>query len=106
MPFDDDDDNAGMDVYGNRLYLRSKTDGFIFGYSKYLLENTDLEVITEAQAYPERHVPQHVEDAKAKAKPLKVPVPLAAGITPETGTEKEADTDPALAKQAGKGWPQ
>lgn len=106
MAIADTDEDTGVDVYGNRLYLRSKVDGFIFGYSQYLLDNPDLEVITEAQAYPERHVPQHVEDAKAKAKPLKAPVPLAAGITPETGTEKEADTDPALAKQAGKGWPQ
>lgn len=84
-----------------RLYLRSKTDGMLIGYWPDIAGHEDLEVVTEEEAYPERHIPDHVAEAKTKAKPVN----LAAGITDESGAEKEPPTDPALAKQAAKGWP-
>ena len=83
-------------------YLRSKTDGHLFPYNEHLVGHPDLEPLTEAEAYPERHVPEHVEKKKGKAE---AGLDIAEGIAADTGKEKDAPTDPALAKQAAKGWP-
>jgi len=85
-----------------RMYFRSRDDGHLFAYHEDFLSYPGLDLITEAEAYPERNVPPHVKDAAEDAPP----VDLAGGITDETGAEKEPPTDPALAKQAAKGWPQ
>lgn len=82
-------------------YLRSKTDGHLFPYNEALAGHPDLEAVTEEKAYPERHIPEHVKEVAKEGDG----VDLAGGITEESGTEKPKPTDPALAKQAGKGLP-
>jgi len=84
-----------------RLYLRSEADGHLFAYTDELANRPDLTVVTESEAYPERHIPDYVQDAAGDAPE----VDLAGGITDETGAEVDPPTDPALAKQAAKGWP-
>lgn len=40
-----------------RKYLRAKTNGMIFDWNEVLLNNPDIEEITEQDAYPERFAP-------------------------------------------------
>lgn len=86
-------------------YLRSKTDGHLFPYTEDLANHPDLEPVGEEDAYPERNMPEHVKE-KAAEDEGKDDLDLAKGVTPEAAAaEKPKPTDPALAKQAAKGFP-
>jgi hypothetical protein len=89
-----------------RKYLRSRADGSLFAYHADLAARPDLETIDEDEAYPERHMPEHVaKKKKAADDDDDKEDDIASGITPETGVEKPKPTDPALGKQAAKNWP-
>jgi hypothetical protein len=87
----------------DKMYIRVKSDGFIYDYSERLAEHPDCEVVTEAQAYPERGItPEVAGTIKAKR-----------GRKGTTGLNLSTDipvepvyTDPDLAVEAAKGWPE
>lgn len=56
-----------------KKYIRSKVNGIIFDYDARLVGNPNAEIITEAEAYPERFRPAELEKHTAKVS-IQVPV--------------------------------
>jgi hypothetical protein len=111
----------------DKLYIRVKKDGFIYDHSERLAVHPDCEVITEAQAFPERFITPAVEDriavivstkrpntrtgakgakgAKAVEPPVFDAVSLGLDLSTDI-SEEPVYTDPELAAEAGRGWPE
>ena len=87
-----------------KQYIRVKKDGFIYEFNERLAANPECEVISEQEAYPERFITPDV--AKRIAKPKRAPkaekgLDLATDISDEP-----VYTDPELAAEAARGWPE
>ncbi len=107
-----------------KLYIRVKKDGFIYDHNERLAVHPDCEVITEAQAFPERFITPAVEEKIAVivstkrpaarkgvkgAKAVEPPVFDAVSLGLDLSTdipEEPVYTDPELAAEAGRGWPE
>lgn len=90
-----------------KLYIRVKKDGFIYGYNERLAVHPECEVITEKEAYPERFITPEVE---AKIEELTKPKrtrKARKGLDLSTDIPDEpVYTDPELAAEAARGWPE
>lgn len=90
-----------------KLFIRVKKDGFIYAYSERLAAHAGCEVITEREAYPERFITPHVA---AKIKELAKPKRTRRskhGLDLSTDIPAEpVYTDPELAAEASRGWPE
>lgn len=91
----------------DKLYIRVRKDGFIYEYSERLAAHPECEVITEKEAYPERFITPAVE---AKIEELVKPK---RARKPRKGLDLSTDipdepvyTDPELAAEAARGWPE
>lgn len=74
-----------------KLYVRSKVNGMIFDWSPSLARNPEAEVITEAEAYPERSMPKEIEKREPKV-----------SIKVKEETEAPNEAPPALRAEATK----
>ena len=88
-------------------YLRNKKDGFIYEWHPILAANPMCEEVTEQQAYPERFITPEVE---AKIEELIKPKrtrKARKGLDLSTDIPDEpVYTDPELAAEAARGWPE
>jgi hypothetical protein len=91
------------------MYIRVKSDGFIYDFNPILAKNPECEVVPEEVAYPERFIPpaavQRIEDAaevvKATGRKKKAALDLSTADIPEA----PAYTPPELAEEASRGLP-
>ena len=88
-------------------YIRVRKDGFIYDYSERLAAHPDCEVISEQEAFPERFVTPEVavriEELTKPKRGRKSPKGL--DLTTDISDEP-VYTDPELAAEAAKGWPE
>lgn len=90
-----------------KLYIRVKSDGFIYDYNERMAVHPACEVVTEQEAYPERFITEEVaEKIEELDKPKR-------GRKPRKGLDLATDipeepvyTDPELAAEASRGWPE
>ena len=90
----------------SKMYIRVKSDGFIYDFNPVMAKNPDCEVIPEEIAYPERFVPvaavQRLEEAaKATGRKKKSALDLTTADIPEAPIY----TSPELAEEAARGMP-
>jgi hypothetical protein len=93
----------------SKMYIRVKSDGFIYDFNPILAKNPECEVVPEEVAYPERFIPpaavQRIEDAaevvKATGRKKKAALDLSTADIPEA----PAYTPPELAEEASRGLP-
>lgn len=79
-------------------YIRVKADGFIYEYNDRLAVHPSCEVITEQEAYPERFIPPRIAKRGRR---------LSKGLDLFTDIpEQPVVTDPELAAEARRGWPE
>jgi hypothetical protein len=84
-------------------YLKNKVDGTIYEWDEVLAKNPKCVEVSEQEAYPERFVQPAMTEAVEKVrKRTKKPLDL----TTEEVPEAPPYTDPELASEAAKGWPQ
>jgi hypothetical protein len=88
------------------MFIRVKSDGFIYDYNPILAKNPDCEVVSEEVAYPERFIPpaavQRVQEAaKATGRKKKGALDLTTADIPEA----PAYTSAELAADASRGLP-
>lgn len=88
------------------MFIRVKSDGFIYDYNPILAKNPDCEVVSEEVAYPERFIPpavvQRVEEAvKSTGRKKKGALDLTTADIPEA----PAYTSAELAADASRGLP-
>lgn len=90
-----------------KLYIRVRKDGFIYDYSERLAVHPECEVISEAEAFPERFITPEVQ---AKIEELVKPKrarKARKGLDLSTDiSEEPVYTDPELAAEAAQGWPE
>lgn len=87
----------------DKLYIRIKADGFIYDYNERMAVHPECEVITEAQAYPERGITPKVADTIKVKRSRKE----TNGLDLSTDIPVEpVYTDPDLAVEAKRGWPE
>ncbi len=85
-----------------KMYIRVKADGFIYDFNEILARNANCEVVPEQVAYPERFIDDEVETRIVKRrKSTKSGLDLATDIPQEP-----VYTDPELAAEAGRGFPE
>jgi len=91
----------------SKQYIRVKNDGFIYDYSDRLAAHPDCEVISEQEAYPERFITPFISER------INEVVQPKRGRKPSKGLDLATDipdepvyTDPELAAEAAKGWPE
>jgi hypothetical protein len=88
----------------NKMFLRNKKDGFIYGWNEILANNPLCEPVTEEEAFPERFVkPEQIAKVKKsrsrrKGKPLDL-------STDDIGEELKY-TAPEIEAEASKGLPE
>ena len=91
----------------DKLYIRVRKDGFVYEYNERLAVHPECEVITEKEAYPERFITPEVE---AKIEELTKPKRVRKarkGLDLSTDIPDEpVYTDPELAAEAARGWPE
>jgi hypothetical protein len=93
----------------SKMYIRVKSDGFIYDFNPIWAKNPECEVVPEEVAYPERFIPpaavQRIEDAaevvKATGRKKKAALDLSTADIPEA----PAYTPPELAEEASRGLP-
>jgi high-affinity K+ transport system ATPase subunit B len=89
----------------SKMYIRVKSDGFIYDFNPILAKNPECEVVSEEVAYPERFIPvsaaMRVEGIKASGRKKKGALDLATDDIPEA----PAYTSPELAEEASRGLP-
>ena len=90
-----------------KLYIRVKADGFIYEYNERMAVHPACEVISEEEAYPERFItPVVAEKIEAIAKPKRTrKVRKGLDLTTDIPVEP-VYTDPELAAEAVRGWPE
>ena len=85
-----------------KMYIRVKADGFIYDFNEMLARNPNCEVVPEQVAYPERFIDDEVETRIAKRRKVAKPgLDLATDIQPQP-----VYTDPELAAEASRGFPE
>lgn len=107
-----------------KQYIRVRSDGFIYEYSERLAVHPECEVISEQEAYPERFITPAVEEKIAVlvstkrpagrkgakgAKDAEPPVFDAVSLGLDLSTDipdEPVYTDPELAAEASRGWPE
>jgi hypothetical protein len=91
-----------------KQYIRVIKDGFIYDYNARMAVLPSCEVISEVQAFPERFVPEHavkrVRKPVAKVQEEDV-APSGLNLTTDI-PEEPVYTDPELAAEAGRNWPE
>jgi hypothetical protein len=87
----------------DKLYIRIKADGFIYDYNERMAVHPECEVVSEAEAYPERGITPKIADTiKVKRSRKEVN-----GLDLSTDIPVEpVYTDPELAVEAKRGWPE
>jgi hypothetical protein len=92
-----------------KLYIRVKSDGFIYDYNERMAVHPSCEVVTEREVYPERFITPEVAQ---KIEEFTKPAPKR-GRKPRKGLDLATDiseepvyTDPELAAEAARGWPE
>lgn len=92
-----------------KLYIRVKKDGFIYDYNERMAVHPSCEVVTEREVYPERFITRAVAE---KIEAIANPKPKRGG-KPKKGLDLTTDitqepvyTDPELAAEAARGWPE
>jgi hypothetical protein len=85
----------------DKMYIRVKADGFIYEYNETLARNPGCEVVPEQVAYPERFIDEEVGTRIKRRKSSKGGLDLATDIP-----EEPVYTDPELAAEAGRGFPE
>lgn len=90
----------------DKLYIRVKKDGFVYDYSERLAVHPECEVISEQEAFPERFitpaVAEKIEDITKPKRGRKTKgLDLATDIS-----EEPVYTEPELASEAARGWPE
>jgi hypothetical protein len=90
-----------------KQYIRVKADGFIYDYNERMAVHPACEVITEQVAYPERFItPVIAEKIEEITKPKRTKKPhKGLDLTTDIPTEP-VYTDPELAAEAIRGWPE
>jgi hypothetical protein len=78
----------------SKMFIRVKTDGFIYPYNEIMAKNPLCEVVPEEIAYPERFMPPKAAKRKSKL-----------DLTTEDIPEEVVYTSPELAAEAAKGMP-
>lgn len=87
----------------DKMYVRVRSDGFIYDYNERMAVHPECEVITEAQAYPERAITIKVAETIKTKRGRKG----ANGLDLSTDIPVEpVYTDPDLAVEAQRGWPE
>ena len=97
-----------------KQFIRVIKDGFIYDYNARMAALPSCEVISELQAYPERFVPEHaVKRIKKPTAKAHIAAVAAAVAAEPTGLNLATDipaepvyTDPELAAEAGRNWPE
>jgi len=91
-----------------KQFIRVRKDGFIYDYNARMAVLPSCEVISEMEAFPERFVPEHaVKRMKKPAVKAQAEVAAPKGLNLATDIPVEpVYTDPELAAEAGKGWPE
>lgn len=90
-----------------KLYIRVKKDGFIYDYNERLAVHPSCEVISEQEAFPERFITQTVEEKIAELVKPKRGRKASKGLDLTTDIPEEpVYTDPELAAEASRGWPE
>lgn len=85
-------------------YLKNRADGTIYEWDEILAKNPKCVEVSEEEAYPERFVrPEMVEAVEKVRKRTKKALDLTTEEVPE---EPPTPTNPELAAEAAKGWPQ
>lgn len=90
----------------SKMFIRVKSDGFIYEYNEILAKNLECEVVSEEVAYPERFIPpaamhRIAEGDKSTGRKKKGTLDLATANIPEAPPY----TSPELAAEAAKGMP-
>jgi len=90
-----------------KLYIRVRKDGFIYDYNERMAVHPSCEVITEQEAFPERFITPTVEE---KINELTKPKrgrkqPKGLDLTTDI-PEEPVYTDPELAAEVSRGWPE
>jgi hypothetical protein len=94
-----------------KQYIRVIKDGFIYDYNPRMADHPECEVISEKEAFPERFITPEVEKRIKKTRQSKqtsgVEVPATPVINLATDIPEEpVYTDPELAAEAGRNWPE
>lgn len=89
------------------LYIRVKADGFIYDYNERLAAHPECEVITEREAYPERYITPAVAERIAETTKPQRTRRARKGLDLTTDIPEEpVYTDPELAAEVARGWPE
>lgn len=78
----------------SKMYIRIKSDGYIYSYHPTLAKNPLCEVVSEEIAYPERFMPPKAAKRKSKL-----------DLKTEDIPQEPEYTSPELAAEAARGWP-
>lgn len=91
-----------------KQFIRVIKDGFIYDYNARMAALASCEVISELQAFPERFVPEHaVKRVKKPVVKAQAEVATPKGLNLATDIPVEpVYTDPELAAEAGRNWPE
>jgi len=89
-------------------FIRVRKDGFIYDYNERMAVLPSCEVITELEAFPERFIPEHVvKRVKKPATKAQAKAAAPSGLNLATDIPEEpVYTDPELAAEAGRNWPE
>jgi hypothetical protein len=82
----------------SKMYIRVKSDGFIYDYNEILAKNPDCEVVPEEIAYPERFMPAQAVERRRRR-------PAALDLTTTDIPEPPLYTPAELAADATRGLP-
>ena len=89
-----------------KMYIRVKKDGFIYPYNDLMAKNPECEVVTEQEAFPEKFIDAQVaEQIEKLTKPKRGAKKAALDLTTDI-SEEPVYTNPELASEAARGWPE
>tara|TARA_R110000868_G_scaffold11907_2_gene57910 strand:- start:303 stop:569 length:267 start_codon:yes stop_codon:yes gene_type:complete len=87
------------------MYIRVRSDGFIYDFNPILAKNPECEVVSEEIAYPERFIPpaaaQRIEVVTATGRKKKTALDLTTADIPEAPPYTPVE----LAAEASRGLP-
>lgn len=91
----------------SKMYIRVKSDGFIYDFNPIMAKSPDCEVISEEIAYPERFIPPAAAQriAEEEDKPTGRKKKSALDLTTAEIPEAPPYTSPELAEEAARGMP-
>jgi hypothetical protein len=90
----------------SKMYIRVKSDGFIYDFNPIMAKSPDCEVISEEIAYPERFIPPAAAQRIAEEdKPTGRKKKSALDLTTAEIPEAPPYTSPELAEEAARGMP-